>query len=74
MANIDYYILNCSIIFSQIWNQAIFITGNHAPFHLCQKKILLKRWKVLKYYDHGCRFRNGTDGPWGFFLRKYISF
>ena len=33
----------------------MFITNNHASFHLWGKEILVKCQKVFKYYFYGCR-------------------
>ena len=33
----------------------MFITNNHASFHLWWRERLIKYQKVLKYYDQGCR-------------------
>ena len=32
----------------------MFITNNHASFHLWWKENLLNHQKVSKYYEHGC--------------------
>ena len=32
----------------------MYITNNHASFHLWRKKSLVKYQKVLKYYVHDC--------------------
>ena len=34
----------------------MFITNNHATFHLWWKENLVKYWKVSKYYVHDCRW------------------
>ena len=35
----------------------IFITNNHAPFQMWQRKNLLKYQKVSKYNDHDCSIK-----------------
>ena len=34
-----------------------FISNNHVPFHLFQKKHLVRYLEVPKYYEHGCKFQ-----------------
>ena len=42
-----------------MWQDAyfIFITNNHAPFHIWQRKNLVKFQKVSKYNDHDCSIK-----------------
>ena len=42
-----------------MWQHAytIFITNNHAPFPICQRKTLVKFQKVSKHNDHDCSIR-----------------
>ena len=42
-----------------MWQHAyfIFITNNHAPFHIWQRKNLVKFQKVSKYNDHDCSIK-----------------
>ena len=36
----------------------MFITSNHASFHLRLKKNLVRHEKVSKYHEHGCKTNN----------------
>ena len=42
-----------------MWQQAyfIFVTNNYAPFHISQRKNLVKFQKVSKYNDHDCSIK-----------------
>ena len=37
----------------------MFISNNHPSFHLWWKEILVKYWKVSKYYGTDCRLITG---------------
>ena len=42
-----------------MWQHAytISITSNHVPFHMWQKKNLVKYQKLSKYNDHNCSIK-----------------
>ena len=49
---------NNSSQFIHLWGNSytMFISSNHASFHLWWKKNLLKHQKVSKYYESGCSY------------------
>ena len=51
----------------------MFITNNHASFHLWCMENLIKHQEVLKYYDHNCSSNLYADSACISYKYKYFE-